>query len=209
MYNAIFICSCCHRKLFQSNVTKITQNFTDRIDFKKTGLFQKSIQDQQLAINGISNSYICHACKQHLLRGKMPPMSVNNGLHVHKYKDPELQLTELEANLIVKNIVFMKIFQLPKSRWTALKDKVINIPVQNDNVLNTMTQLPMTPNEAGLIEVDFKRKVEHENSHKKQMVNPKKCFKMLEMLKKSKNKHYQFYDDYNVYEERCRKQDFS
>jgi hypothetical protein len=102
----------------------------------------------------------------------------------------------------------MKIFQLPKSRWTALKDKVINIPVQNDDVLNTMTQLPRIPNEAGLIEVDFKRKIEYENSHKKQIVNPKKFFKMLELLKRSRNKHYQFYDDYNVYEERCRKQDF-
>ena len=55
-----------------------------------------------------------------------------------------------------------------------MKDKVINIPVQNDDVLNTMTQLPRTPNEAGLIEVDFKRKIEYENSHKKQLGNPKK-----------------------------------
>ena len=29
---------------------------------------------------------------------------------------------------------------------------------------------------------------------------------MLELLKKSKNRHYQFYDDYNVYEERCKSQ---
>ena len=209
MYNAIFVCSCCHRKLFQSNVTKITQNFRDKIDLKKTGLLQKSIEEQQVEINGISNPYICHACKQHLLRGKMPSMSVNNGLYVHENTDPELQLTELEANLIAKNIVFMKIYQLPKSRWTALKDKVINVPVNDDDVLNTITQLPRTPNEAGLIEVDFKRKIEYENSHKKQIVNPKKCYKMLELLKRSKNRHYQFYDDYNVYQERCRLQNFN
>ena len=110
MYNAIFVCSCCHRKLFQSNVTKITQNFRDKIDLKKTGLLQKSIEEQQVEINGISNPYICHACKQHLLRGKMPSMSVNNGLYVHENTDPDLQLTELEANLIAKNIVFMKIY---------------------------------------------------------------------------------------------------
>ena len=53
--------------------------------------------------------------------GKIPPMSAMNGLRVHE-QDPELKLTELEGNLIAKNIVFMKIFQLPKSRWTALKD---------------------------------------------------------------------------------------
>ena len=83
---------------------------------------------------------------------------------------------------------------MPKSRWTALKDKIINVPVQAEDILNTMTQLPRTPNEAGLIEVDLKRKIEYENSHKKQIVNPKKCFKMLELLRSSKNRYYQFYD---------------
>ena len=44
--------------------------------------------------------------------------------------------------------------------WTALKDKIINIPVNEDDIVNTITSLPRTPNEAGLIEVDLKRKVE-------------------------------------------------
>ena len=103
--NAIFICSCCHRKLFHSNVTKITQDFRDKIKGKKEGILSKSIKGEYVEINGILNLYICHTCKQHLLRGKMPPMSASNGLHVHGHNDPELQLTELEANLIAKNIV--------------------------------------------------------------------------------------------------------
>ena len=102
----------------------------------------------------------------------------------------------------------MKIFQLPKSRWTALKDKIINVPVQEDDIVNTITSLPRTPNEAGLIEVDLKRKVEYKNSHIKQLINPEKCYKMLELLKKRKNPYYQFYDDYNTYTERCKKFDF-
>ena len=31
---------------------------------------------------------------------------------------------------------------------------------------------------------------------------------MLELLKKAGNIHYQFYDDFNVYTARCRKDDF-
>ena len=31
---------------------------------------------------------------------------------------------------------------------------------------------------------------------------------MLELLKQKVNIHYQFYDDYNIYTERCRKEDF-
>ena len=101
-------------------------------------------------------------------------MAATNGLKIYSH-DPELELTELEANLIAKRIVFMKIFQLPKSRWTALKDKIINVPVQEDDIVNTITSLPRTPNEAGLIEVDLKRKVEYKNSHIKQLINPEKC----------------------------------
>ena len=32
MYNAIFVCSCCHRKLFHSNVTKLTENLKGKVD---------------------------------------------------------------------------------------------------------------------------------------------------------------------------------
>ena len=101
----------------------------------------------------------------------------------------------------------MKIFQLPKTRWSALKDKIINVPVNEDDILNTMTCLPRTPSEAGLIEVDLKRKVEYKNSHIQQLIDPEKCFKMLKLLKRAGNIHYQFYDDYNIYQERCKKED--
>ena len=80
------------------------------------------------------------------MTGKLPPMAAKNGLKIHP-QDPELELTELEGNLIAKRIVFMKIFQLPKTRWTALKDKVINIPVNEDDIFNIITSLPRTPNE--------------------------------------------------------------
>ena len=134
-------------------------------------------------------------------------MAATNGLKIYPH-DPELELTELEGNLIAKRIVFMKIFQLPKSRWTALKDKVINVPVQEDDIVNTISSLPRTPTEAGLIEVDLKRKVEYKNSHIKQLIDPTKCYKMLELLKKKRNPYYQFYDDFNTYSERCKKSDF-
>ena len=133
-------------------------------------------------------------------------MSARNGLKIYEH-DPSLELTELEANLIAKNIVFMKIFQLPRTRWTALKDKIINIPIQDDDILNTVTRLPRTPSEAGLIEVDLKRKMEYKNSHIKKLIDPQKCFKMLEMLKNAGNIYYQFYDDFNIYTERLKQDD--
>jgi hypothetical protein len=66
-----------------------------------------------------------------------------------KVIDGEIKLTELENYLIAQNIIFQKMFQLPKSRWSATKDKLVNIPVSLNDVLNTVSSLPRTPSEAG------------------------------------------------------------
>ena len=99
-------------------------------------------------------------------------MSTMNGLKLketdNEIRDQELELTELEGALISKNIIFQKIYQLPKSRWTALKDRVINVPINEDSIINTLDQLPRTPKDAGLIGVALKRKKEYANSHKHQ-----------------------------------------
>ena len=39
-YNAIFICSCCHRRLFYSNVEVITDRLKSTINEKKPGHFR-------------------------------------------------------------------------------------------------------------------------------------------------------------------------
>ena len=66
----------------------------------------------------------------------MPCMQKTPAMNGLKIPPPEmkLELTELEANLIAKRIIFMKIFQLPKTRWTALKDKIINVPVKENDI---------------------------------------------------------------------------
>ena len=167
---------CCQRNLFECNVSKFTTQLLAEIEAKKPGIYERSIETFKVKVNGTEESlpitvkvndteesYICIACKKHLRAGKLPPMSAKNGLQVYNH-EPDMELTELEGILISKNIVFMKIFQLPKSRWTALKDRIVNVPVKDDDVLNTMMKLPRTPNEAGLIEVDLKRKVEYKNT---------------------------------------------
>ena len=78
----------------------------------------------------IGTRYICTYCVSYLKSGKMPPTCVMNSLQLHdtdahlKYQD--LWLTELEASLISINLIFHKIFQLPRSGWTGLTGKVIN-----------------------------------------------------------------------------------
>ena len=81
-----------------------------------------------------------------------------------------------------------------------MKDRVINVPIEDDSIIDTLQQLPRTPKEAGLIGVALKRKKEYKNTHSHQLINPDKLFAMLEKLKRNKNPYYQFYEDYNEYQ---------
>ena len=138
--------------------------------------------------------------------GKIPSMSVANGLHLVNIEEDN-HLTELENNLIAQNINFQYIFCLQKSRWAATRKQMISVPVTPEAVLKTIQILPRLPREAGLVELKLKRKKEYERSHKKEFVDPEKIMKVLLMLKKSGNPYYQFYDEHNNYEQRCKDQD--
>ena len=54
---------------------------------------------------------------------------------------------------------FPKIYQLPTSWMAACKDRLVNIPIYNSDIIETIGQLLRTPSEAGQIEVKLKRKI--------------------------------------------------
>ena len=154
MYGPMFVCCSCHGKMFRCTVKILTNKIIEQIDDKIPiedcidldvvtkvvtesrhcnwpSMFKKS----QLEVG---ERFICDTCLRYLKVGKLPPRSHKNGLELH-YTDDELKmqdlwLTELEGSLISQNIVFQKIFQLPRSRWTGLKDKVINVPISSSAI---------------------------------------------------------------------------
>ena len=207
-YGPIFTCCSCEQNMFRDWVTELTKELKDQIMGKSSELYKNVFTTNHflsLNVNGkqIEREYICKTCKPALLKGNMPSMCAANGLKLINLEDTELKLTELENNIIAKRILFQKIYQLPKSRMAACKDKLINIPINEEDVINSVQSLPRTPNEAGLLEVKLKRKMEYKNVHKQSYVDPKKIFKALEFLKNSGHPHYQFFDDINTYKERC------
>ena len=103
--------------------------------------------------------------------------------------------------------MFQKIYQLPRSRMAGCKDRLINIPIHDGDVINTVQRLPRTPSEAGLVEIKLKRKLEYNNYHKKEYVDPKKIFTALNFLKHNHHPSYMFYDEIDEYERRCEKDD--
>ena len=52
----------------------------------------------------------------------------------------------------------MKMHQLPKSRIAGVKVRLVNVPVYENNVINTIQSLPRTPGEAEIVNVKLKRK---------------------------------------------------
>ena len=216
-YGPIFTCNVCEQDMFRNNVSVLTEDFKLEVKAKGSELHNSAFERKQRVkilrctdeheLEPEVKCYICTTCKKHLKKGNLPAMSAANGLRVIPIPDKELQLGQLESNLIAKTIIFPKIYQLPKSRMAACKDRLINIPVSSEDVINTIEHLPRTPKEAGLLEVKLKRKLEYKNTHQQALIDPERIFKALQFLKNSGHPDYQFYDNYDIYERRCKKRE--
>ena len=62
-------------------------------------------------------------CIGYLKKSKMPPMCFKNSLEPAVVPECLKNLTNLEKQLIVKNLVFIKVRQLPKTRMAAMNDR--------------------------------------------------------------------------------------
>merc|ERR1711874_666264 len=154
-------------------------------------------------------NYICKTCTRHLKKGNVPPMSYLNGLGMYKYKDDEeketLNLSEVSYMGIAKNALFQKLYLLPRSRWAAVKDKLINVPIPDDVLQETINELPRLPTKAGVTAVKFKRK-KYKTAHKQEYVDPKKLLRVLHILKE-KHPEYKNIEIMENFEELYRNDD--
>ena len=138
-------------------------------------------------------------------------MSNQNDLEVFDNEEyPELNLTEMETSLIAKNLLFMKLYKLPTSRMTAIKDRVVCVPIDDDTINQTLQSLPRAPNEAGVVPVNWKRRKSDKGNHLQEWVNVDKIFKCLETMKNLGHPEYQSFNvaDFKEFEERCRNEGF-
>ena len=207
-YGPIFVCSSCHQKLFEHEVVQLEKTFQDEVNRTYDGASEKYI-DHKVPISLFikegsiitrkESNYICKSCKRFISKGKMPKLNKNNGLKVYDIPEHIPQLTELESNLIANNLIFQKHHTLPKSRWNATHDRLVNVPVHDDDIPNTIEKLPRTPSEAGIVSMpitaNLKRKMEYRNTHIQQLINPANVYKYLEFLKESGHPGYQFYEN--------------
>ena len=126
-------------------------------------------------------------------KGKVPKIHISNGLWLDKVPE-ELELKDLEQQLIARSLLFMKVKKLPTTRMKAMIDKVISVPIGPEDVSKTISSLPRHPDEAKIIAVQLKRKLEMRNTHLKEFVRPTKCIKAVKKLKELGNPFYQNVD---------------
>ena len=98
-YAAIFICTCCHQRMFHTNVCLFTTTLENNIDSKKIGHVAACIESRiPTRIDGEDKYYLCKTCLRHMQNKKMLPMSTMNGLKLKEtdkqIHDQNLQLTE-------------------------------------------------------------------------------------------------------------------
>ena len=117
----------------------------------------------------------------------------------------ELFLSELEQCMIARSILFMKMHQKPKSRMAGVKDRLVNVPIFEEDIQNTIGLLPRTPEEARIVAIKLKRKKEYKNIHKEEFVSVSKIKTALKTLKFLGHRYYQFVnnEDLDKYESRC------
>ena len=106
-------------------------------------------------------------------------MSPKNGLTAERLPQDIKPPTELESNIIAKNIIFQKWLRMGKILWRGAKDKIINVPVEDEQLFKTMADLPRTPLEAGLLKVQLKWKLDLKGYHQTAFVDPYKLFRLV------------------------------
>ena len=99
----------------------------------------------------------------------MPNICFQNGLDVSDVPDC-LKLTDLENQLISKNLIFIKVHPSPRSRYGVMNDRIVNVPIPDDDIIKTVSHLPRSNANDGLIHVQLKRKVEYHKVENEQQI---------------------------------------
>ena len=142
----------------------------------------KNNQDNSLKVLG--KFFLCHSCRLYLEKGDMPPICAKNGLEYGEI--PEcLKLSDIEKQLIVKNLMFIKIRELRPTRMAAMNDRIVSCPIEDDDIIKEVKSLPRSQKNCGMVTVKLKRRMKWKTYHKMGLVRPDIIFEALNHLKEN------------------------
>ena len=138
-FGPIYKCICCCKDLFKRSVEELKGDIEKEIlnkkqmhdkltfdqSFKIKDEFQEWDEEKDIMhIEKLQKGFsLCHICIRYLKQGKMPPMCAKNNLEFSDLPQCIKELTNVEKQLLVKNLVFIKVRNLPKTRMEAMNDR--------------------------------------------------------------------------------------
>ena len=176
-----FYCVCCHTARFQRSVQHLTPKLKKLIADKNMSYYITTTDDMKCH----GKLWICGNCKGSLLKGKMPYISIFNGLEVKPIPEELQSLTDIEKMMIQKRILFLKVRHLPSSRMEVFNDRVINLKMDDENLVKNVKTLPRTTDNIGTVNVCLKRTKKLSQWHKLEKIRPKKINTALKFLQQN------------------------
>ena len=168
-----YICCSCERFRFRNQVQKYNKD-----KYKRDASI---IRDCGIDCMTGEEPWICLVCHKWLKNRKIPPMSMNgNNLKAMEMPEDLQNLNTLEQFLVTPVIPFMKVICLPKGQQKGMHGPVVCVA---SDINKTLTHLPRTLDDSGLIKVKLKRKLEYRGHHLYQQARPNVVAKALNYLK--------------------------
>ena len=168
-----YVCTCCHQVWFKQSVKDVSS--VGQMSSMSDTLLKKCTTGY---ISVDNCEWICNTCIYNLTQGKIPKLSVINGMTLPE-KPSELNLNNLEERLVSLRIPFMQIRSLARGGQFSLKGSVVNVPA---DVEPTIRALPRLPNESETIPVKLKRMKEQKHSVVTENVRPHAVMNALQTL---------------------------
>ena len=94
----------------------------------------------------------------------------------------------------IKGRIFLTFFtfsSLATSRMRAIKDRIINVPMREEDISNTISSLPRPEKASGVVAIMWKRQKAMKNFHVEEFIRPDKLIDAVKKLKELGNPFYQ------------------
>ena len=199
-----FVCTCCNQMLFRKTVVVFHEN---KYDFGNA-LVERALSTQYRYKSECHNDeFICVTCHNNLKRRcpKMPAQAVANGLSLPDVPNELANLTEIERRLISLRIPFMKILALHRAgSHYKINGPCVNVPTTLTRVCEL---LPRLPEEAQLIPMKLKWKIEYKGYHMYGNIRKEVVMNAVKWLKES-NEHYKDIELNDLWDDEWMQSDF-
>ena len=179
----IYVCSVCQQVNFKDKVDIISN-----IKQNKNENLLNNCKTNYRSVNNIE--YICKTCKQYIMKGIVPKLSLKNGCGFRD-KPNELDLFNLEERFISPVMAFMLIHQLFPGGQLSLYGSICHLPIEIGKMVHT---LPRNLNEFETISVKLKRRLCYKNTVFNENIRPQKIIQALKYLLKNS----ELYKEHNI-----------